>query len=124
MSVFQEVNEYVYRRLHQQLINRTTQREQKLKELMKDSVKYPAILQKKTSNRTVMYARYRFERGLIGTFSPEFHSWRKKYYQYPGSPVKNIKVRLILQTNRILARFFIHKKPPQHMLRLIEQFNK
>ncbi len=64
---------------------------------MKDSVKYPAILQKKSWDRTIMYP-------LEGE----------------GSPIKNIKVRLIPRTNRTLARFFIDKKPPRHMLRIIE----
>jgi len=36
MSVLKELDGLVYQRLHQQVINRTTQHEKKLKELMKD----------------------------------------------------------------------------------------
>jgi hypothetical protein len=90
---------------------------------MKDPVRYPSILQKKPWDRTVMYPRYKFETGPMATFSNQFHSWWKKHYQYPGSPVKHIKVRLIPKTNRTLARLLIYKKPPRHILRLTEQTN-
>ncbi len=71
MSVLTELNEHVCQRLHQQLINRITQREQKLKQLTKDLVKYPTILQKNQWDRTVMYPRYQFESGPMATFSHE-----------------------------------------------------
>jgi hypothetical protein len=121
MPVLEHLSEQVYQLLHQQLINRTTQRENKLKELMKYPIKYPVILQKKPWDRTVIYPRYLFESGPMATFPKEFHFWWKKHYQYPESTVKNIKVRLIPTTNRTLARFFIRKKPPRHMLRIRQQ---
>jgi hypothetical protein len=118
MPVFEDLNEQVYRRLHQKLLDRTTQRENKLKELMKDPVKHPAILEKTSRDYTVMSPRYSYESGPLATFPQEFHSWWKKYYQYPGSPVQHIKIRLKPTTNRTLARTFIRKKPPRHMLKL------
>jgi hypothetical protein len=83
MPVLEQLNEEVYKRLHQQLINRTTQRENKLKELMKDPVKYPAILQQKPWDRKMMYPRYLFESGPMSTFPYEFYSWWREHYQYP-----------------------------------------
>jgi hypothetical protein len=123
MPVFKELNQTVYQRLHQQLIQRITEKEKKLNDSMKDPVKYPSILQKKPWDRIVMYPRYKFETGPMATFPKQLQSWWKKHYQYPGSPVKNVKVRLIPKTNRTLARFFIQKKPPRHMLRLTEHTN-
>jgi hypothetical protein len=70
-----------------------------------------------------MYPQYRYESGPMATFSREFHSWWKKHYQYPESTVKNIKIRLKPTTNRTLANYLIHKKPPRHMLTILEQTN-
>jgi hypothetical protein len=123
MPVLKELNQTVYQRLHQQLIHRITEKEKKLNDSIKDPIRYPSILQKKPWDRTVMHPRYKFERGPMATFPKHFHSWWKKHYQYPGSPVKNIKVRLIPKTNRTLARSLIYKKPPRHILRLTEQTN-
>jgi hypothetical protein len=121
MSVYKQLDRHVYQRLHQQLIHKITEKEKKLINSMKDPVKYPAILQKKPWDRTVMYPRYLFQSGPVTIFSYQFHLWWKKHYQYPGSPVRNIKVRIIPKTNRTLAQFFIHKKPPRTMLRLPPQ---
>ncbi len=51
---------------------------------MKDPVEYPAVLQTKLWDQTVVYPRYLFESVSMTKFSREFHSWWKKYYQYPG----------------------------------------
>ena len=123
MSVFKELDQTVYQRLHQHLIHQVTTKETKLNDSMKDPVRYPSILQKKSWDRTVMCPRYKYETGRIATMPNQFHSWWKKHYQYPGSPVKYIKVRLIPKTNRTLARSLIYKKPPPHILRLTEQTN-
>jgi hypothetical protein len=83
---------------------------------MKNLVRYPTVLQKKSSDRTVMYPRYLFESGLMVSCSREFHSWWNKHYQYPGSPVKQVKIQLIPTTNSTLAHSFIHKKPSKEMV--------
>jgi hypothetical protein len=118
MSVLKELDQTVYQRLHQRLINTTTKKEKKLNDSMKDPVKYPVALQKKPWDTTVMCAPYRFESGPMKTFSHQFYTWWKKYYQYPGCKLRNVKVRLIPKTNRTLATFLIRKKPPKHMLKL------
>ena len=120
MPVFNALDAQVYQQLHRKLIDQTTDREKKMNIAKKDPVKYPAILQNKSWDRTVMYPRYVFESGPIATFSPQFHSWWKRHYQYPTSSVKNIKVRLLPTTNKTLNSYFIRKKPPQHILRSIE----
>jgi hypothetical protein len=116
--VLKKLDEHAYQRLHQQLINKTTQKEKKLNDSMKDPVRYPVVLQKKPWDTTVMYPRYLFETGPMATFSRQFNSWWNKYYQYPGCKLRNIKVRLIPKTNRTLASILIRKKPPKHMLTL------
>ncbi|CAF1203313.1 unnamed protein product [Adineta steineri] len=63
MPVFIELNQQVYQRLHQQLLNRITDEEQILHNGMKDPVTNPAILEKKPWNRSMMYLRYAYEAG-------------------------------------------------------------
>ena len=121
MPVFEQLHEQVYQRLHQQLIHQMTLRQNKLEGSMKDPVRYPPILQKKTWDRTLMYASYTFETGPMVSFPKEFHHWWKKHYQYPGSPLNKMKIRLLPKTNRTLARSFIRKKPPRQMLQLQPQ---
>lgn len=121
MPVLTELNQQTYERLHQKLIHNTTVKEQQLNEKIKNPVKYPDVLENKTWDPTLMYISYPFESGPKATFSHQFKSWWKKHYQYPGSPANKVKVRLQPKTNRTLARHFIHKKPPRHMLRITEQ---
>ncbi|CAF1430613.1 unnamed protein product [Adineta steineri] len=47
MPVFTELNQQFYQQLHQQLLNRITEKEQILHNRMKDPVTNPAILEKK-----------------------------------------------------------------------------
>jgi hypothetical protein len=123
MSVFKELAQYDYEDLHQRLLKKPTRKQKKLTEQLKDPVKYPPILEKKPWDRSVMYLRYPFESGPMVNFSRQFHSWWKQHYQYPASPVKQVKIRLIPRTNSTLARSFIHKKPSKEMLTLMEQSN-
>ena len=90
---------------------------------MKDPVRYPTVLQKTLRNRTVIYPRYLFQSGPQATFPRQFFSWWRKHFQYPESPVKNIKIRLKTETNRTLASLFSRKKSPKYMLTLTQPNN-
>ena len=70
-----------------------------------------------------MYPRYTFQSGSMTKFSCQFPKWWKKDYQYPGSPVKQAKVRLIPIINRTLESILIHKKPPREILTKMEPSN-
>lgn len=100
-----------------QLIQKIIQKEKKLNESTKDPVKKSEILEKKPWDRTILCSKYKFEPGSLGTFSEQFQSWWKKHYQYPGSPVKNVKIRLSPRTNYTLLKFLIHKKSHRNRLR-------
>ena len=123
MPVLQQLDEQVYQRLHHRLIHQMTLRENKLKGSMKDPVLYPPILQKKPWDSSLLYTTYLFESGPMASFHKTFRHWWKKHYQYPGSPLNKIKLRLLPKTNRTLARFFIHKKPPRRLLQLPKRHN-
>jgi hypothetical protein len=122
MPVMTELNQHVYQQLHKQLIDGITVKEQKINDQMKDPVKYPIALDKKKPwDRKMMYIRHIYESGPLATFDHQFFSWWKKHYQYPGSHLKNINVKLIPKTNRTLASYLIRKKPPRDILRRMEQ---
>jgi len=120
ISVLKELDEDVYQRLHQNLLYQPTRRENNLKDMTKDPVQFPVVLQTKTWNRTVMYPRYTFESGPISGFPTAFYKWWHKYYTYSGSPLNRIQVQLVANTNRTLENFFIYKKPPRELLRRMD----
>lgn len=121
--VLNRLDGQAYRRLHQKLLHPKAQKKQEINESMTDPVGNPKILQKRHWNRTIMYPPYSFEGGTTERFAQHFYSWWKKHYQYAGSPVKTVKVRLIPKTNRTLAQFLIHKKPPRHILTRMDPSN-
>ena len=43
-----------------------------------------------------------------------------KHYAFPVSPVENVKVQIVTNTNRTLESFFVHKKPPREILTKME----
>lgn len=90
---------------------------------MKTPTKYPAILEKKQWDSKLMCPRYLYESGPLATFPKEFYTWWKKHYLFTNSHLTNIKIQLKPRTNRTLARYFIRKKPPRHMLKLIQSKN-
>lgn len=117
IPVLNQLNEKVYRSLHQQLLNQPTRREKQLHIMMQDPVTTPVVLQPKIWNKELVYPRYLFDTGLTVNLPKEFYKWWKTYYAYPGSPLENVKVRIVSDINRTLESFFIHKKPSRKVLR-------
>lgn len=120
MPVWRELNEQVYTQLHQNLLNQPTRREKQLQTMMQDPVRAPAILQPKIWNQQLLFPRYLFDSGLTNTFQKRFKKWWKTYFAFSGSPVQQVKVRLVATTNRTLESFLIHKKPPKEILTKME----
>jgi hypothetical protein len=120
VPVLNQLNEEVYHRLHQKSLYQPTRREKQLHIMIQDPVITPVALQTKIWNKAIMYPRYLFDTGLTINLPKEFYKWWKTYYAFPGSPLENIKVRIVTDTNRTLESFFIHKKPSQQMLRRME----
>ncbi len=88
--------------------------------MMEHSIESPFVLQPKTWNCKIMYPRYVFDSGQSIDLPKQFYKWWKTYYTCAGSPVHDVKVRLVTKTNSTLERFFIHKKPPREMLTKME----
>ena len=122
--VLRNSDQQAYHRLNQRLMNRTTKKSKQPEPSIKDLVEHPAVLQIKQWDRCMMYSKYTFESGPRTTFPTEFLSWWRKHYQYPGSLVKNVKIRLIPKTNRSLENFVVRKKPSRTMLTRMEPKQK
>ena len=120
LPVFNELNEEVYHRLHNQSLYQPTRREKQLGSIIQDPVRNPMVLQPKIWNSNVMYPRYLFDTGLTAHLSKQIYTWWKTYYAFPGSPVENVKVRIVSNMNGTLESFLIHKKPPREILTKME----
>ena len=78
------------------------------------------VLQPKIWNSGVTYPRYVFDSGLTIHLPKQIYTWWKTYYAFPGSPVENVKVRIVSNTNRTLESLLIRKKPPREILTKME----
>ena len=120
MSVLNQLDEQIYQQLHQKSLHQSTRREKQLNEMMQDPVQSPLVLQPKIWNKKVMYPHYIFESGQSIGFSKEFYKWWKTYYDCLTSPVHDVQIRLVADTNRTLECYFIHKKPARNILTNME----
>lgn len=122
-QLLKHLDQQVYHRLHQRVLCQTASKSKKPERTLEELVKHPSVLEKKIYDRSVKYIRYPFESGPKSQFHRAFMSWWQKYYQKPGSPVNNVKVRLIPKTNVSLENFLIRKKPSRAMLTRLEPTN-
>jgi hypothetical protein len=120
MPVLTQLNEDVYYQLHQTLLHQPTRHEKILTTMMQNPVENPLVLQPKIWNKELMYPRYLFDTSLTSNLPNQFYKWWKTNYAFPGSPVENIKVRIVANTNRTLESFFIHKKPSREIFTKME----
>lgn len=88
--------------------------------MLQDPIRTPTVLQPKIWNKQIMFPRHLFDSALTVHFRKRFIEWWKKYYAFSGSPVEQVKVRLVSDTNRTLENFFIHKKPSREILTRME----
>ena len=68
-----------------------------------------------------MCPTYIFESGPLTQLSREVFSWWNTHYQYAGSPVKHVKIRMCPRTNPNFSQhILIRKKPSRVMLTTME----
>lgn len=115
-----QMHEELYFGIHQKLLHQPTRREKQLSKMLRNPIQAPTILQPQVWNCKVMYPRYLFDGGLSKDLRHEFMRWWQEYYAHPGSPVYDVKVRLVETTHRTLESFVIQKKPPRAMLTKME----
>jgi hypothetical protein len=94
ISLSKPMDEHVYHQMHTTLAHQPTRREKQLDQMMKNPVESPSVLQQKVWNQKVMYPHYSFD----GAKSTELRKWWDEHYAYGGSPVLDVKVRLVADT--------------------------
>ena len=120
MPVLAQLNQEVYHRLYKQSLYQLTRRKKQLGSMIQVPVRNPMVLQPKIWNSDMMYPRYLFDTGLTAHLPKQIYTWQKTYYGFSGSPVENVKVRIVSNINRTLESFLVCKKPPREILTKME----
>ncbi|CAF4493469.1 unnamed protein product, partial [Rotaria magnacalcarata] len=93
--VWKELDEPIYRRLHQRVLQQPTQREKLLTNTLQDPIQSPTELQTKAWDKTVMLPRYQFDSSTSTTFQSKFYRWWYTNYAFNGSSLEHVRVRLV-----------------------------
>ena len=88
--------------------------------MLQDPARNPMVVKPKIWNSDEMYPRYLFDTGLTAHLPKQIYTWWRTYYTFPGSPVENVKVRIVSNMNRTLESFLIHKRLPREILTKME----
>lgn len=120
MVISHEWNQQVYNQLHKTLLHQPTRREKQLTKMTQDPIRSPLVLQPKIWNSLLLFPRYTFDSGLSNHFSSKFLTWWKRYYAFAGSPLEQVTVKMVANTNRTIEQYFIHKKPDKALVTKIE----
>jgi len=120
IPVFHEINPRVYNELHESLLHQSTRREKQLSKMIQDPIRYPTVLQPKIWNSQILYPRYKFDSSLSKHFQSKFQIWWKTYYGFHASPIENIQVKMVADTNPTLEQNFIQKKPSKLLLTITQ----
>lgn len=120
ISVWNEMNEHDFHRLHHKLLHTLTNREKLLVMMTEEPIRRPLVLQPKIWDTSVMYPRYSFDSSNAVQLQQRFYVWWKTYFVNSTSSLNDVRVRLVPQTNPTLEKFFIQKKPSKHILTRLE----
>jgi hypothetical protein len=107
---FVEQNRAAYSELHHRLIQQPTRREREREEKINDQQKQPDY------NKKEIQVYFTFESGSKLQLKNELRRLWRKHYLYPGSPMNNVTLKMITQSNRSLHQLLVKKKPPRSML--------
>ena len=117
ISVFDQTR---YQHLHQTLLNQATRREKQLAIMTNNPIESPVVLEERRWDANQMYPRYLFDRGHSIQLPKQFRQWWNDFYKSPGSPVRQVTIRLVADTNKTLEQLFVRKKPARNFLTKFE----
>lgn len=111
-----QFNQHVYQRVHDILLNQPTRREKHLTKMIQDPIRNPTVLQPKIWNSSLLFPRYTFDSSLSQHFPTHFHTWWTTHYAFRGSPIENVAIQIVANTNHTLEQHLIRKKPDKTLL--------
>ena len=119
MSVWTELDEDAYQKLHHHLLYKPTRREKDVQE-MDEGTDNIIRTQKQTEPKNQIIIHHTFESGSLLNFKPQYRQLWETSYVSNGSRIG--KPRLIIGTsnNPCLQSIFVWKKPSHQMLTRME----
>ena len=120
VSMSDGMNEESYQQLHHRLLHQPTRHEQQLKKMMSKPIESPSVLQPYGWNKQIMFPHYLFDHERLGQLREAFMNWWRKHFAFPDSPLCEVKVRLVGDTQKTLEKFLIQKKPRRDLLTKME----
>jgi hypothetical protein len=109
--LLQELESALYDALHLRLIRQPTRRERMLKHETQQDYNHGH------SDRRQMSTSITFERANMKMLKDELSKSWLQHYQYPGSPMNGIHLRLHIKPHLTLNKLLIRKKPRPQILR-------
>ena len=120
LSLLQELDQDVYQRLHHHLIHQPSRRERERRRDVKSdadsSTPHHTEEERKDGYRREIRVHFTFESGPMLNFKRELRHLWKQHYNYPGSPMTNVTLKIGTRTNRSLQQLLVKNKPPKSVL--------
>jgi len=128
MSLMEQLDESVYKELHQKLIHQPTRREREHQEMISNQKQQQQSSSRPTEqrqgwNKKEIRVYFTFESGPILDFKSELRHLWKKYYIYDGSQMNDVILKIGTRSNKSLNQLLIKKKPPKSILINVDPTN-
>jgi hypothetical protein len=112
ISLMEELDNDVYRELHQKLILQPTRRERVQNDTFLHHNQHLAKeMQQQQWNKKEIRVYFTYESGPMLTFKCELRRLWKKHYIYDGSPMNDTTLKISINTNKSLHQLLVKKKP-------------
>ncbi|CAF1623403.1 unnamed protein product [Adineta steineri] len=123
ISLMEQLDNDIYRQLHDKLIRLPTRRERKRQQQQQQMDSDPSELEQKTWNKKEVRVHFTYSSGPMSDFPQKLRQLWNKYYVYPGSLMNNVTLKIGSGTNKSLQHLLVKKKPPKSMLINIDPTN-
>ena len=87
------------------------------------SIQEQSSSREQSRNKKEIHVYSIFESGPMLQFKGELHRLWKKYYNYAGSPMNNVTLKINTRSNKSLNQLLVKKKPPKSMLINVDSSN-
>ena len=114
-ALMEQLDDNVYRSLHQQLLSKLTRKEKEHEKRQQKSM-VPVTNHQATPIKSELHVHFTFESGPMSSFKRELKSLWEKHYVQKNPQMQKIQLKISTRSNRNLQQFFVNKKSPKAML--------
>ena len=112
-----QLNDDIYRELHQQLMLRPTRREREQEDkVFAQNQSSSTEIQQQKWNKKEIRIPFTFESGPKLELKRQLRLLWAKYYNYQGSPMNDVVLKFNIKNNKSLNQLLVKKKPAKSML--------